>query len=126
MGAPARTLRAARDWGYRAEIRAVRILSPIFPRLGRKGSIGYKKSHADLVQEGRDEGPVFHLVFTRDRRGLDLVTMPANEFVELVQHRHPNADAFVADPYADAYVAVKARSSTWLGTLMRELIRAHP
>lgn len=119
MGAPARTLRAAKDWGYRAEVRAARLLTPIFPRLGRKGSIGYKKSHADLVQDSliQPASVRFHLVFTRDRRGLDLVTMPAEEFLELVQHEEPDAGA---------YVAVKARSSTWLGTLMRELIHAHP
>lgn len=134
MGAPARTLRAGKDWGYKTEVRARGWLLAIFPRLKRIGSIGYKKSHADLVQESSDryeyegddgtaavyrpvQNPKFHLVFTRDRRGLDLVTMPAEEFLELVQQEHPNADA---------YVAVKARSSTWLGTLMRELIHAHP
>lgn len=113
MGTKSKTAhrqKRSKSYGYETEVAALKALRKLFPRLRRTGSVAYKKSAADLVQNGMLENTV-RLVVTRDKSQPLLVTLTANDFLSLVQ---PGREVGVL-------VQVKGRKKTWIGGLMREL-----
>jgi hypothetical protein len=114
----------AKSWGYQVEMAALEELKDIFPDLRRTGSVAYKKSAADLVQDGNgDSGllprrlPILPLVVTRDKRRPLLVTLAVEDLVMMVSYT-------LTGPSIPVAVQVKARERTWIGRLYDDLVKA--
>ena len=112
-----RTPQSAKAWGRTVENRALLILQAVWPRLRRIGTGGYSKAHPDLLFTGDPELATLHLVVTQDYYSYPLVTLDLRQFVNFLDKAQL--------PYPVA-VQVKARSTTWVGSLMRDLKRAYP
>lgn len=109
--------------GYDAEIRALRELGVVFPRLRRQGSVGYYKAAADLIQDAAppyDVNPPEPIVIvaTQDLRRPMLFTMDAGDVVRVSAL---SSEQLAAHPVV---VQVKKREKTWLGTIYGELAKA--
>lgn len=91
---------------------ALKGLMRSFPRLRRVGSVGYRKSAADLVQEGPEP---FRLIATRDKRRPVLVTLAVDDLHDLM------VGGLDLAKRAGVVVQVKGRERTWIGRLYDEL-----
>lgn len=107
----------SKEYGRETENAALRSLKSLFPNLRRTGSMAYRRSAADLVQDG--DGETVRLVVTRDKRQPLLVTLSLSDLEYIAFTGEHNAEARVA-------VQVKGRQSSLIGRWWRELREATP
>lgn len=102
--------------GYDVEVEARDALRELWPTIERRGSVAYKKSACDLTVPGMVPREAWPLVVTKDKRHPLLVTTDIDTFIDIVRCG-TNAGLFGVG------VQVKARETTWVGTLHAELVR---
>ena len=108
----------SKAYGYATEKAALEALRSVFPGLRRVGSVGYSKSHPDLIQEGRyPQSWLLRLIITRDKGRPMLATLAVDDLVALLRgHYLPELTKNIR-----VAAQVKGRARTFLGSLYDEL-----
>jgi len=113
-----RTPQSAKSIGRTLENRTLGILLPLWGRMKRQGTSGYSKAHPDLVDPGDPTLPTVHMVVTQDRYQYPVASIDLRLLVSIIDPEKVKGRPLV--------VQCKYRSTTFVGSLLKDLKKAWP